>query len=759
LYDGLTVRRRLCRPIAALLVCVAVSDPAAAVEVRLQLTLPSDTPPATVEVHWTQATAAAEDPSLEEGRAELEAPGSATLDLTGQRVWSLSVASESFWAAPELVSVGTEPAAVRLALWPTARLVGEIEVEPGENAPEKIGLRFESPPDAETRISRSTVSCPLEDRSYECRLPATRLDLRLRAKHFVSHYYWDVELRSDAENRLPKARLRRGASVVGWVEPADPRAAFDRAAVTLERELAAAGLDEASSARRRGLALSSKANERGFFEVTGVEEGLYGLTVTHPEFAPARHAPIRVYADAETELPLIALDKGVDLRLNVEPGRAPTGARWRVELLRRGEAPGHLEEAAEGTADADGRWKRAALPPATYVLRIHAGAGETWHSEELSLPAGAESWSRTIQLDADKLAGLVLLGSEPIAADLYFGGYHGALRIPASSDEEGLFEAVVPALESWTVDVYAKASGARQRFSGVVPEPAGEDGRRWLELVLPDTLVEGRVVDVEDEPVAGARVRASGSAGGMTLRSEEDGSFEMRGLRPGEYWLRAITDSPPRRSRIHRFELEDGVATQPFELVLTADRRIEGQVVGPGGRPVIGAKIVGRVEQTPEQPVAARVPEAETGLDGTFSMELAEAAGAVQLTVFPPGFAVRQVRIDSRSPHPVVIPVEPHGGTLRVEYDTATPLDRLQVFNTFLLPFYPYLVNWATLNGEANTVKGVLSLPMLEPGFYRACGDFDFDVEMTGLATPSQARCAGGQLSAYGELELSLSSE
>jgi len=149
-------------------------------------------------------------------------------------------------------------------------------------------------------------------------------------------------------------------------------------------------------------------------------------------------------------------------------------------------------------------------------------------------------------------------------------------------------------------------------------------------------------------------------------------------------------------------------------------------------------------------------PEALTDLNGTFSLEVPELAEGLQLTVFPPGFACRQVRVNPRSPELVMVLVEAHGGTLEIQHGA---LERycVGVFGTFSLPFYPYLINWAELNGEANELGDRLTLPMLEPGYYYACRDPGFESQMTGR--PPQAgtgHCVGGHLSPYGELSLVL---
>lgn len=749
---------------SALLSLVMISSLAAsatsvgAADVELRFSAPPGTSLVSIQLLLEEVSRDVGETPSNRYELDVEVPGSAMLDLEVGSVWRLAVTSEVFWAAPEIVSIDAEPAVVFLELLPAATVVGEVEVERSEEPPTELDLRFASPPGDSREIARFTVTCPIDDREFACRVPATRLDLRLRATGFVSHYFWDVEPRPSSQHRLGALKLRRGGSIVGWIHPEDSRAPFDNVEVNLTREIATTGFDETATQRRGSLAQQATVNRRGFFELAGVSEGLYAVTVRHPDFAEARYAPIQVLRNAETELDPIELHPGVVLRLVLRPDRPALDQRWRIELLRRGEAPGHLEIVHKGEANEEGRWNRPELAPGNYVLRIEGGLESTWHTEELYLPPGTGTLEYPIGLPAVELAGQVFLGSEPLRAELYFGGTTGAVRIPATSDDEGRFQVIVPVRESWIVDVFNRALNVAFRFPEVIPEELSEDRRGGLELVIPDTRFEGTVVDIQGEPVEGASIWASGP-GGQTQRSDADGAFMMRGLRPGKYRINAESGDGRLKSSIHYFELDDEDSPAPIELVLTAGRWIEGQVIGPSGRGVVGAKIVALVEQSRQRWIATTTPETFTDLSGTFSLNVPDLTEGVQLTVFPPGFATRQLRVDSRSEEPLLISVEPHGGTLRVRYGEE-PLNRISIFRAYALPFYPYLINWAALNGEENRIGGTLSLPMLEPGYYYACKDLAVDVRLAGHLPPgAESRCVGGALSPYGELVLEFLSE
>lgn len=245
-------------------------------------------------------------------------------------------------------------------------------------------------------------------------------------------------------------------------------------------------------------------------------------------------------------------------------------------------------------------------------------------------------------------------------------------------------------------------------------------------------------------------------SGELTQLSDADGAFTMRGLRPGKYRLDARSRDGRLTSSIHYFKLDEEDTPAPIELVLTAVRSIQGQVIGPSGRGVVGAKIVALVEQSRQRWIATTIPETFTDLGGTFSLDVPELAEGVQLTVFPPGFATRQLRVDARSQEPVFISVEPHGGTLRVRHGEI-PLSRFLVFRKYALPFYPFLINWAASNGEDNKAGDTFSVPMLEPGDYYACKDLAVAVRLAGQLPPgAEGGCVGGTLPPYGELVLDI---
>ena len=470
------------------------------------LDLVREAPSAEVEILWEEVSRSDDEGAPGQGVRVVEVPGPLLLDLEPGSVWQVSLRSERFWASPEIISVGDRPSAVRWQLWPTARVVGDVAVQQGEELPPSIDVRFETPPDAPAEIARSQVTCAIEQERYDCALPAAALDLRFRARGFISHYAWDVELPPGGQHRMGPILLRRGASIVGWVEMEDPETSFEDAVVTLSHQIASAIESEGASQKRRAISLEASVNPRGFFELVGVPEGLYAVNIDHPAYAPARYAPVQVLPNAEAELYPIQLYRALSLQLEIQPERPAISRQWGVQLFRKGETPGHLDLVAE-SASRLGFWSKSGLAPGGYVLRVTDGPDAVWFSEDLELPASVGTVFRQVELPVEELVGQVFLGDEPLAASLYFGAYHGSVRIPAESDAEGQFLALIPLEDTWTIDVYGKGTKISHRFQDVAPLPGGEGGRRWLELIIQDTFVEGVVLDDQDRPVEGARVR------------------------------------------------------------------------------------------------------------------------------------------------------------------------------------------------------------------------------------------------------------
>lgn len=168
---------------------------------------------------------------------------------------------------------------------------------------------------------------------------------------------------------------------------------------------------------------------------------------------------------------------------------------------------------------------------------------------------------------------------------------------------------------------------------GLELEP-GEEREHRLTLRA-GASVSGVVVDADGRPVEGARVRSqdAGRGGGPWgggrdegVRTDADGRFELRALRPGQRTLSASAEGW-RETETDELELLEGQRIEDLTIALERGLAIEGVVVwGDGRGPAAGAKVVAatRIERRAFGSMSfSRVVDAgdgETDEDGRFAL-------------------------------------------------------------------------------------------------------------------------------------------
>ncbi len=198
------------------------------------------------------------------------------------------------------------------------------------------------------------------------------------------------------------------------------------------------------------------------------------------------------------------------------------------------------------------------------------------------LVADASIWARTV-------------GGDPRAQR---GGGSG------ESDEEGRFS-----IEGLLVGEYSVEAGAEGYLS---PEDAPKvevqaGSLAEIEIVLEDGgSIGGVVVDENDEPILGARIRARSALGGWRsggqTSARDDGTFTMKSLRPGEYRVSASKGVWGGKALMGLGKGDDDVQgelavvavgkTAQVKLVVQSQKgTITGTVVDEQGKPVSDAFI------------------------------------------------------------------------------------------------------------------------------------------------------------------------
>lgn len=293
---------------------------------------------------------------------------------------------------------------------------------------------------------------------------------------------------------------------------------------------------------------------------------------------------------------------------------------------------------------ADGTYELT-LPDAEYRL-IAA------HDDYTSASHGADVAGKPLTIDFTLIPGGIVRGQvvtrdsgKPLAGALVT--VEGARRMrgggssrSAVADADGQF--VLRGLTSGTLSLEARGPGYASAKPTVVELGIGEEVDGIQVLVDGAFSIRGRVVEKGTKKgIGGARLGAfsmSAGARGESLEpSDEDGAFEIPGLRPGSYMLYAGAE---------------GSLLEIGHNVEIVDHDVEDVIVELGR----GVTITGRVEPAAVATVTLEL-EAEVGLGNMFDMVKAsmcrtesDATGAFKLANAPPGkFRIVGVAKDGRT--------------------------------------------------------------------------------------------------------------
>lgn len=279
--------------------------------------------------------------------------------------------------------------------------------------------------------------------------------------------------------------------------------------------------------------------------------------------------------------------------------------------------PGQLAAHARARSDAQGR-AELELPPGRHVVMALVDMGAA-----VDVVAGATSAVRFDLPRAGVLLGRVvderdqpIGGAEVLALRGELPGREGS--VIAVSDAEGSFRAQLGTSMSF---VQARKPGHGASAAMHVYGFPGTQERVELVLAAVTTRLRGRVVAVDGQPVAGARVVLGAPTppprGNPYVepgqrdeaRAAADGSFEFTDVPPGTGAVMAI--APGFLFASAPFTAAVDVLAE-CQVTLLRAPRIEGRVVDHEGRPVAGARLGGKYWHPRDQLTAA---------DGTFARD------------------------------------------------------------------------------------------------------------------------------------------
>jgi protocatechuate 3,4-dioxygenase beta subunit len=418
-----------------------------------------------------------------------------------------------------------------------------------------------------------------------------------------------IEVRFRKEGYETQFHLDRVRGQAGWVVVLGDDTYFEGRVLAPDGAPAAGASIRADSGprRARGFVLSECYTETisgndGRYRLH-VEPGSYDIQVRVPGVGVAR---LKEVIDARQVVKRdIALEPGVTFVarfVDHATGRPVEGVK-----LSHWQKPG-----IEGTSGPDGRVEIRDVPPGKYPrFQVEADGYARWWSD-----AALSPWSR-FQKDAgrgfqrnfDGLDFEVTPGMAPVAVELERAAtvrgrvtdpdgepvagatvapaltgtgnsLTGDTRFSVETDRDGRFTMRLPASGDRDYNLVAhdgKHNRWRAWANGVLPpfrtKPGEEVDGVELRLTRPAT-VRGRVTDAAGQPVAGREVRASAADRlenryyDPTTRTDADGRYELKFIRPGEqyiqvapFWLdaRQAPEGTSRTVTLEEGQVEGGV--------------------------------------------------------------------------------------------------------------------------------------------------------------------------------------------------------
>jgi hypothetical protein len=683
----------------------------------------------------------------------IEAPGEARIPLDQELAWRIDLETDGYWCAPGILAPHQPSAMFKLV--PTGIVESRLQI-PENGTVEALRVRFQSAvasAKATEPPMSGEISCPVEHGTWSCSIPVGDLDIRIRAEGYISHYFWNVTVSKERSSDLGFLHLKRGSSVSGWVAAEDGLPLSPDSRVELV-PMIATGSDPSLKTRVQ-LHLLAKSVEKGFFHFEGVAPGSFIVSVEQRGYLSERVSPVVVTEDAETEIAdTILLYRPLDLEVNILPEQDLSENTWKLLLL----AMDSMETSASGSANEAGLWVARGLRPGNYLLFLSDSQGTRMAVEHVPLDDRRTSYS--IELPIVWVEGEVTLGAEPLPASLVFGGVSSSVSIKMDCDLEGRFIGWVPRPGLWNIDVMSDDPEIFRRLTNVEVEPRQGSEVAWLDISLPDTILEGSVLDEGGNPVPQANVlilRLPAAEPPSYTSADDQGEFSVHGYPPGEYRLeaRAQGEHGPLSSEPTAVVLAADAPTASVRLIMREMTEVRGRVVSSTSSGVPGASI--RLSSIRGEGLPGIIsPSTQSDMEGRFVLEVPREIRHADLTVLAPGWVLSRSPVTIEAHGELVVPLSQDGGTLIVNLnDTAdfTDLDQPRIFvihNSGVRFDLGTLASWATMNGVVAEDKRII-VPNMPLGAYSVCWPRRNQDTRSSTSMP---RCMDGFLLPSGELEI-----
>lgn len=638
--------------------------------------------------------------------------------------WAMDVRGAGVWHAQQTFNVAADHSDVVAKLWPAAALRGRFNADDAKT-PVELRATF-APPDG-GRSPAATVDCTTDKDQFQCTLPATTLDVRLRIRGYVTKFLWNQTLAAGQAVDAGALHFARGAVLLG-------RAGIGSGVPGgLSNVLVSATPSNGDEAGKK-VALMARPESRGFFHLDGLPPGKYDVIATAGKYR-SRAIPIVVLPGLTAEMQdVLRVEPPHTFRVTLNPPTDPAGRPWQVTLSEH-LSEHHVEPLTSSRADSAGEWSAANLYPANYQLTIDDHLGSSWYMGDVEV--GDVDLDRNVDLAMGRATVRVTFGGKPLHAQVSLVG--GPSDITFETDEDGKWSGAVPGgIERWTADVVCSAPPVRRTVHGLrLARTSGSD-RGELEIDLPNNAIIGTVVRKDGQKIEHALVYLSGGESMQSVQVDDDGSFFIAGMAAGKYEVSAasfLMESPS-----VGVTLDEGSVPDPVRLVLDSSTKIHGQVMSEYG-PVAGAQVVIASTDVPQAVSMINMTDA----NGDFSTTCPPGAKEVDVFVEAPGFSLKffHTHVHSGS---LTIPVDQRGGRIVV----AAPRDgdRHRPYLVHNGMWYP--ADALLTSSYAHQEGSEIVITAIDAGAYSLCLATDSDANAARHGILFARPCASAFLAPFG---------
>lgn len=652
---------------------------------------------------------------------DVPVPGRVQVELSSDVKWNLEPTGSHFWTRSLMIDPA-QGLTYYLDIYPAGVVTGQLRGDRGDLPRGDLTVGFAAAGEMFPLAPQTSRCRTAESGQFTCTVPLGTYDLRFKAAQRAPVYRWSHKV--DCTSDVGALVLRRGGTISGYVAAADLPAEDEDLRIHVERVAA----DGGASSEQSVAPITANIGPAGFFYTPVLAPGAYDLLIEAGDRGVAAVGGLRVRDGLEARLPRpLTLEPRVPITITVAPPRPPLGASWQLDLLRAG--PEGVRPAARGTIQPDGTFTAENLVAGEYHVVIRDDRGSRWAAQSLDVSPSARHF--TVQVPVIDVEGTLRRGSEPVKGSLWFGGQHGTPSISFESDEQGVFRGMLPRVGEWTVDVLLPPNEDVLGVSAVVTLD-DETSLAHVDVVIPDTLFQGVVVDGGGNPVRGAAVAFNrGPLRLAVTNTDARGEFAVRGLTAGP--ADVVASASGARSSVVKVTVDGDDPNPPLRLVLQKIPALKSRIVGPAG-PVPGARVVIWSEGGGQ--VSMTIADSE----GYFTAMGQPSTERQFVGVHSPGLALLLAPLpEDPANMPPQYAMSAISGTIDVKGES--PLSHLE-YGTVVIPL-PLAIRLLAPAAEWSPDMSSARLRELPPGRYRVC-----------TQKPPPAPCATGWLAPGATLQL-----